>query len=89
MYHCVIRNIVTGEVLGDHIADKMTKELVINAIRAMLARHGLAEGCIFYSDRGSQYTSKAVMGLLHQYGLRQSFSRIGMPGDKAWLESFL
>jgi transposase InsO family protein len=28
MYHCVIRDIVTGEVLGDHMADRMTKELI-------------------------------------------------------------
>ena len=34
------------------------------------------------------YTSKAVMGLLQQYGLHQSFSRVGMPGDNAWSESF-
>jgi putative transposase len=88
MYHCVIRDIVTGEVLGDHMSDRMTKELVINAILAVLARHKLAEMCIFHSDRGSQYTSKAVIGLLQQYGLRQSFSRVGMPGDNAWSESF-
>jgi putative transposase len=31
---------------------------------------------------------KTVMGLLQQYGLRQSFSRVGMPGDNAWSESF-
>ena len=37
MYHCVIRDIVTGDVLGDHMADRMTKELVVNAIKAMLA----------------------------------------------------
>lgn len=88
MYHCVIRDIVTGDVLGDHMADRMTKELVINAILAMLARHELPKGCIFHSDRGSQYTSKAVMALLKQYGLCQSFSRVGMPGDNAWSESF-
>lgn len=88
MYHCVIRDIVTGDVLGDHMAGRMTKELVINAILAMLARHELPTGCIFHSDRGSQYTSKAVMALLKQYGFRQSFSRVGMPGDNAWSESF-
>lgn len=65
------------------MADRMTKELVINTILAMLARYELAFGCIFHSDRGSQYTSKAVMRLLQQYGLRQSFSRVGMPGDNA------
>lgn len=88
MYHCVIRDIVTGEVLGDHMAERMTKELVIDSVMAMLARHELAEGCIFHSDRGSQYTSKAVRKLLKGYGIRQSFSRVGMPGDNAWSESF-
>jgi putative transposase len=67
MYHCVIRDIATGDVLGDHMADRMTKELVLNAIMAMLARHKLVKGCIFHSDRGSQYTSKAVIGLLQKY----------------------
>lgn len=70
------------------MAERMTKELVINSILAMMAKHRLEEDCIFHSDRGSQYTSKAVMGLLKQYGLRQSFSRVGMPGENSWSESF-
>lgn len=88
MYHCVIRDLVTGEVLGDYMADRMKKELVINAILAMLARHKMEKGCIFHSDRGSQYTSNTVKDLLCRYGMRQSFSRVGMPGDNAWSESF-
>ncbi|GHU69255.1 transposase [Clostridia bacterium] len=88
MYHCMIKDLVTGEVLGDYMADRMTKELVINAFLAVTARHELLEGCIFHSDRGSQYTSKAFMDLLKNYGIRQSFSRVGMPGDNAWSESF-
>jgi putative transposase len=88
MYHCVIRDIVTKEVLGDHMADRMTKELVLNAILAMTARHTFCDGCVFHSDRGSQYTAKAVMALLAQLGFRQSFSRVGMPGDNSWSESF-
>ena len=75
-------------MLGDHIADRMTKELVIKAILTMLAKHKLKKGCIFHSYRGSQYTSNAVMELLKQYGLCQSFSRVGMPADNAWVESF-
>lgn len=88
MYQCIIKDIVTGELLGEHMADRMTKELVLKAILSMLAKHKLEDGCIFHSDRGSQYTSKAVMSLLKQYGFRQSFSRVGMPGDNAWAESF-
>jgi len=88
MYHCVVKDVVSGDVLGDHIADRMTKELVINALLAVLARHALHEGCIFHSDRGSQYTSNAFMELLKKYGIRQSFSRVGMPADNSWAESF-
>ena len=48
----------------------------------------LAPGTIFHSDRGSQYTSKEFMETLKLYGIKQSFSRVGMPGDNAWAESF-
>ncbi|MDR0854026.1 MAG: hypothetical protein LBN34_06625 [Clostridiales Family XIII bacterium] len=51
MYHCVIRDVVTKDVLGDYMSDRMTKELVTNAILSLTARHSLAEGCIFHSDR--------------------------------------
>ena len=70
------------------MADRMTKELVIKAILSMMAKHTFHTGCIFHDDRGSQYTSKSVMDLLKQIGFRQSFSRVGMPGDNSWSESF-
>ncbi len=54
MYQCIIKDIVTGELLGEHMADRMTKDLVIKAILSMLAKHKLEKGCIFHSDRGSQ-----------------------------------
>ena len=50
-YHCVIRDIVTGDVLGDHMADRMTKEPVVNAIKVMLARTNWPKG-VSFSDRG-------------------------------------
>jgi putative transposase len=47
MYHCVIKDIVTKEVLGDHMGERMTKEPVLNAILSVTAKHELAIGCIF------------------------------------------
>lgn len=87
-YLCTVKDIVTGEILGHHTSDRMTKELVVNAFLSVVGRHRLESGCIFHSDRGCQYTSKEFMALLVMYGLRQSFSRVGMPGDNAWSESF-
>lgn len=87
-YLCVIKDIVSGEILGRHSAERMTKELVIRAFLSMVGRYEFKEGCIFHSDRGSQYTSNALGTILKQHRFRQSFSRVGMPGDNAWLESF-
>jgi putative transposase len=87
-YLCTVKDIVTGEILGHHLSDRMTKELVVNAFLSVQGRHRLEPGCIFHSDRGSQYTSNAFKELLAISGIRQSFSRVGMPGDNAWSESF-
>jgi transposase InsO family protein len=40
------------------------------------------------STEGSKFASKAVMGLLKQYGLPQSFTRVGMPSDNTCSDSF-
>ena len=88
LYLCVVKDIVTGEILGTATDERMKKELVIRAFLNAVARHKLPKGVIFHSDRGSQYTSKAFVDLLKRYGVRQSFSRVGMPGDNAWAESF-
>ena len=87
-YLCIIKDIVSGEILGEATGERMKKELVIRAFLNAQARHNLGEGTIFHSDRGSQYTSEMFTEILKRYGLRQSFSRVGMPGDNAWAESF-
>ena len=87
-YLCQIRDICSGVILASQQHSRMTKELVIAAIRAAHKRWCLPKGTIFHSDRGSQYTSNDVMNLLSSLGLRQSFSRVGMPGDNSWSESF-
>lgn len=88
LYLCMVKDIVSGEILGEATSERMGKELVMQAFLNAQARHGLSEGTVFHSDRGSQYTSNAFMDMLRLYGIRQSFSRVGMPGDNAWAESF-
>jgi putative transposase len=87
-YLCQVKDVVSGVVLGESMSERMKAELVMDTIRKVVMRWKLPPGCIFHSDRGSQYTSAAVRGLLTRYGLRQSFSRVGKPGDNAWSESF-
>jgi len=88
LYLCKVKDIVTGEILGEAMSENMKKELAIQAFLNAQARHSLSKGMIFHSDRGSQYTSKDFMAILAQYEVKQSFSRVGMPGDNAWAESF-
>jgi putative transposase len=87
-YHCIVKDIVSGEILGESTSERMRKELVIKAFLNAQARHNLSAGTIFHSDRGSQYTSEEFVATLKLYGVRQSFSRVGMPGDNAWAESY-
>jgi putative transposase len=87
-YLCQVRDVVSGVVLAEHMSDRMQADLVLETIRQMHKRWRLPVGSIFHSDRGSQYTSGAVKDLLKRYGLTQSYSRVGKPGDNAWSESF-
>ena len=88
LYLCQVKDIVSNVILAEYMAERMSRELVLNTIRAAHKRYRLSPGTIFHSDRGSQYTSVEVKQLLSKLGFRQSFSRVGMPGDNAWSESF-
>ncbi len=83
-YLCKIKDVVSGVVLSE----SMMAQLVVQTIENVTKRWHLPEGVVFHSDRGSQYTSTAVKELLRKKGFRQSFSRVGKPGDNAWSESF-
>ena len=80
-YTCTIRDILSGVVLSEHTAPRMTKELVMETIRSASKSWHPPKGTVFHSNRGSQYTSTAVREQLKKLGLRQSFSRTGKPGD--------
>ena len=88
LYLCTVKDIVTKEILGEATGERLTKDLAIRAFLNAQARHSLAAGTIFHSDRGSQYASGNFKATLDLYGMKQSFSRVGMPGDNSWAESF-
>jgi putative transposase len=46
-------------------------------------------GCIFYTDRGSQYASEAYRRAQREAGLRESMSSPGDPYHNAQAESFM
>lgn len=75
---------VIGWATGDHY-----KTPLIEAAIGMAARnYPLAEGAIFHSDRGSNYTSGQFARTLERLGIRQSVGRTGICYDNAMAESF-
>ena len=87
-YLCQVKDIASGLILAQVMSNRMKADLVVDTIHQMLKRWKLPTGCIFHSDRGSQYTSTVVKKLLSSNKIGQSYSRIGKPGDNSWSESF-
>lgn len=88
LYTAIVKDLCTKEVVGHASSKRMTKELVIKALKMALERARPADGLIFHSDRGSQYCSKAFRSLLKRYNIRQSMSNKGNPYDNAPAENF-
>jgi len=94
--------IATGFVYLAVILDAWSRRVVGYAIgRSLDARHAIAAleravalrrplpGCVFHSDRGSQYASERHRALLAAHGLVGSMSRRGNPYDNPKAESFM
>ncbi len=47
-----------------------------------------SKGCVFHSDRGSQYTSQPYRNLLDSYDMRASQGDVGACWDNAVVERF-
>ena len=75
-------------VTGWQVADRMTSQLVIDALD-MDHRSGYVAGnAIFHSDRGAQYTSAALSQWAENRNLRLSVGEVGVCWDNAVAESF-
>jgi putative transposase len=82
------KDLFTGGIVGYAMAERMTKNLVIQSFLRALAAKRPAAGLIHHSDRGSQYCALEYTSLLDQYGMRASMSRKGNCYDNAPMESF-
>ena len=67
--------------------ERMTRQLVIDALRMAWFRRCPAWGLIFHSDRGSQYASVDFQKQLKAFGMRGSMSRKGDCWDNAVTET--
>ena len=88
VYLATVIDCYSKMVIGYAMADHMRTSLVTDALDMARRNFTLAAGCIFHSDRGSQYTSSELADYLQRHELRGSMGRTGVCWDNAMAESF-
>lgn len=80
-------DLFSRKIVGWQVADSMTAELVIEALKKAILREHLPTGLIVHSDRGGQYVDTELRKLLKQQCFEQSMSRADETYDNAHAES--
>jgi putative transposase len=88
VYLATVIDCHTKAVIGWAMDDNYKTPLIEAAIHMAARNHRLADGAIFHSDRGSNYTSTQFAQTLKTHNLQQSVGRTGICYDNAMAESF-
>ena len=88
LYLAVIIDLYSRKVVGWAMSERMTADLVGDALQMALWRRKIPKGVIVHSDRGSQYCSILYQSMLIKYELTCSMSAKGNRYDNAGAESF-
>jgi hypothetical protein len=83
----VVIDLFNRQVVGFAMGERMTRTLVMDALRMAWFRRHPAAGLIFHSDRGSQYASNDYRQLLRDFKMESSMSRKGDCWDNAVTET--
>lgn len=88
LYLAGIKDLFSGELVGYALNERMTQDLVIQALFRAASNKKPAPGLVLHSDRGSQYCAQDYQTILAQFGMKPSMSRKGDCWDNAPMESF-
>ncbi len=77
LYLAVVIDLFNRQVVGFAMGQRMTRTLVMDALRMAWFRRRPAPGLIFHSDPGSQYASNDYRKLLRDFKMESSMSRKG------------
>ena len=88
LFLAAVKDLYTCEIVGWAMDKQMTKQLVIDALRAAYWRKKPLPGLLHHSDRGSQYCSGTYRALQVSYKMKTSMSRKGDCWDNAPMERF-
>jgi len=88
LYLASVLDLYTRKIVGWRLDDRMTTDLVSDALDMAYNTQKPKNGLLHHSDRGSQYTSEAYRKKLETYSMKVSMSRKGNCYDNACIESF-
>ena len=88
LYLSTVIDLNTRMVVGWSLSERMTADIVVNALTGAKARGYVAENAIFHADKGAQYTSRSLAQWARDNIVRLSCSRTGNCHDNAVAESF-
>jgi putative transposase len=88
LYMCAVKDVFSNRIVGYSIDSRMKSRIAVAALNNAVARRGDIAGCIFHTDRGSQFRSRKVQHTLNHHRMVGSMGRVGAAGDNAAMESF-
>lgn len=88
LYLACVMDVASRRIVGWSMGDRITAELVCQALKSAYWQRKPAAGLIMHSDRGCQYASDAHRKLIKDYRMIQSMSRTANCWDNAAMESF-
>jgi transposase InsO family protein len=88
LYLAAVEDLYSRKVVGWSLGERLTSELVSEALRMAIGRQLPTVELVAHSDRGSQYASGSYQRLLASRGITCNMSRRGNCWDNAPMESF-
>ena len=88
LYLACVMDLGSRKIVGWSMGERITADLVCQALTSAYWRRKPAAGLIMHTDRGSQYASREYRRLIKLYGMVQSMSRRANCWDNAAMESF-
>lgn len=88
LYLAIVMDLYSRMVVGWSMSERMTSQLVIDALQMAIWRRKRPQGVIIHSDRGSQYCSHDYQKLLAENDFICSMSKRGDCYDNASMESW-
>ena len=88
LYLAVVMDLYSRAIVGWAMNQRMTQQLVCDALTMALFRRRFPKSTIIHSDRGSQYCSQRYQRLIKSHGLRCSMGHRATCYDNAVTESF-